>query len=240
LIKFERLTNLRFMAFIVIEGLDGAGKSTQVELLKKYLTNRNREFEFIHFPTADSEIFGDMISRFLRGEFGGLSEVNPYLVALLFAGDRYNMATDINKWLSQGKLVVNDRYVYSNIGFQCAKMNSQKEADDLFEWIFNLEFNYFKIPKPDLSIFLDVPFSFTKKRLTENREGTDRDYLQGKVDIHEADLDFQKSVRETYLKTVQRDEKFIRIDCADSDGVMLPAQNISDIITNEIEKRSLI
>ncbi len=228
------------MAFIVIEGLDGAGKSTQIELLKKYLESKNKEFEFIHFPTTDSPVFGDMISRFLRGEFGSLEQVHPYLVALLFAGDRYNMSADIKKWLAEDKLVVNDRYVYSNIGFQCAKMKTRKDADELFDWIFNLEYNYFKIPKPDLSIFLDVPFSFTEKRLTENRQGKDREYLQGKADIHEADLDFQKNVKETYLKAIDRDENFIRIDCTDSNGEMLPPQKISEIITNAIEERSII
>lgn len=228
------------MAFIVIEGLDGAGKSTQVELLNKYLESKSKKSEFIHFPTADSEIFGDMISRFLRGEFGGLSQVNPYLVALMFAGDRYNLSTSIRRWLDEGKLVINDRYVYSNIGFQCAKLKSQEEADKLFDWIFNLEYNYFKIPKPDLSIFLDVPFSFTKKRLTERRDGKDREYLQGKTDIHEADLNFQKNVRETYLKAVQRDDDFIKIDCTDSRGQMLAPEKISEMITNEIVKRFLI
>jgi dTMP kinase len=228
------------MAFIVIEGLDGAGKSTQVELLKNYLTNMGKESEFIHFPTSDSPIFGDMIARFLRGEFGGLKDVNPYLVALLFAGDRYNLGTQIRTWLSKGKTVINDRYVYSNIGFQCAKMNSIDAADELFDWIFDLEFNYFKIPKPDLSIFLDVPFSFTEKRLTTAREGSDRDYLQGKTDIHEADLNFQKTVRETYLKAVEKDNNFIRINCADDNNNMLPAAKISELITNELIKRSLI
>lgn len=228
------------MAFIVIEGLDGAGKSTQVEMLKNYLANEGRKSEFIHFPTSDSPVFGDMIARFLRGEFGGLKDVNPYLVALLFAGDRYNLGTQIRTWLAEGKTVINDRYVYSNIGFQCAKMNSTEAADELFDWIFDLEFNYFKIPKPDLSIFLDVPFSFTEKRLTSAREGSDRDYLQGKTDIHEADLNFQKTVRETYLKAVEKDENFIRINCADENNNMLPAAKISELITNELIKRSLI
>jgi dTMP kinase len=228
------------MAFIVIEGLDGAGKSTQVEMLKNYLANEGRKSEFIHFPTSDSPVFGDMIARFLRGEFGGLKDVNPYLVALLFAGDRYNLGTQIRTWLTEGKTVINDRYVYSNIGFQCAKMNSTEAADELFDWIFDLEFNYFKIPKPDLSIFLDVPFSFTEKRLTSAREGSDRDYLQGKTDIHEADLNFQKTVRETYLKAVEKDENLIRINCADENNNMLPAAKISELITKELIKRSLI
>ncbi len=228
------------MSFIVIEGLDGAGKSTQIELLKQYLAAKNTESEYIHFPTTDSRIFGEMISRFLRGEFGGLDDVDPYLVALLFAGDRYNLAGQINSWQAEDKVVINDRYVYSNIGFQCAKIENDEESDKLFEWIFDLEYDYFKIPKPDLSVFLDVPFEFTKKRLTESRSGEDREYLQGKTDIHEASLDFQKKVKKTYLKAIERDEAFIRIDCSDTDGNMLCAEDISNLIIKELEKRNLI
>lgn len=227
------------MAFIVIEGLDGAGKSTQVELLTKYLQVNNKTVEYVHFPTGNSEIFGELINKFLRGEFGGLNDVNPYLVSLLFAGDRYNFAPIINNWLAEGKFVINDRYVYSNIGFQCAKFADETQKQQLYDWIFNLEYNYFKIPRPDLNIFLDVPFSFTEKRLIENRVGEDRAYLQGKTDIHEADLDFQKQVRQTYLKAVEKDSKLVRIDCS-KNGEMLPADEISQLIINALKNNHLI
>ncbi|MDD2636131.1 MAG: dTMP kinase [Bacteroidales bacterium] len=228
------------MSFIVIEGLDGAGKSTQIELLKQYLTNKQIKFEYIHFPTTDSPIFGDMISRFLRGDFGSLKQVHPNLVALLFAGDRYNMANTIRDWQSEGNLVINDRYVYSNIGFQCAKLNNEEEANKLFEWIIDLEFNYYKIPQPDLSIFLDVPFEFTKTKLTQTRKGADREYLNGKTDIHEANLVFQNDVRNIYLKAIKKDANFIKIDCSNKDGNMLDAESISSMIIKEINNRKLI
>ena len=227
------------MSFIVIEGLDGAGKSTQIELLKNYLTQNNLKYKYIHFPTNDSPVFGDLIARFLRGELGSLNQVNPYLVALLFAGDRYNIANTINKWLKDNYIVINDRYVYSNIGFQCAKTKNQKEADELFNWILDLEYNYFKIPKPDLSIFLDVPFEFTEQKLKETRKGDSRDYLKGKKDIHEADLKFQMNVKKSYLKAIERDEKFIKIKCYENNKILLPVK-ISELIVYEINKRSLL
>ncbi len=228
------------MGFIVIEGLDGAGKSTQVDLLAKFLKANNKDIEYIHFPTMESPFFGDLIARFLRGEFGGLNEVNPYLVALLFAGDRYNLSNTISSWLHDNKIVINDRYVYSNIGFQCAKMTSEQEQNKLFDWILDLEYNYFKIPKPDLSIFLDVPFEFTKNRLEENRKGCDRTYLDGKTDIHESDLSFQNNVRKTYLKAIDRDENFIKIDCGDNNGQMLSPDAVFGKIIEQLEKRKLI
>ena len=178
--------------FIVLEGLDGAGKSTQIAKLKALFDERGVESEYLHFPRFDAPVYGELIARFLRGDLGGVNEVNPYLVALLYAGDRADCAKTINSWLSSGKVVIVDRYVYSNIGYQCAKLPAGEERDALRDWIFRTEYEEFQIPRPDLSLFLDVPFSFTERKLTEQREGDDRSYLNGQQDIHEASLDLQR------------------------------------------------
>ena len=164
--------------FIVLEGLDGAGKSTQIRMLRQLFADRGVESEYVHFPRFDSPVYGQLIARFLRGEFGGVQEVDPYLVALIFAGDRADAAPQIRQWLAEGKAVVLDRYVYSNVGFQCAKLPAGEERDRLADWIVNLEFGHNALPRPDLSLFLDVPFAFTERKLSEVREGDDRDYLQ--------------------------------------------------------------
>lgn len=179
------------MAFIVLEGLDGAGKSTQIEMLKDLLTAEGNECEFLHFPRFDSPVFGDMIARFLRGELGGVDEVNPYVVALLFAGDRGDAGAQIQQWLDEGKSVILDRYVYSNIGYQCAKLDSAEKREELRQWILSTEFEYFGIPCPDLSLFLDVPLSFIENKLAEQRDGDDRDYLKGQKDIYEQSWTFR-------------------------------------------------
>lgn len=208
------------MAFIVLEGLDGAGKSTQVKMLQDLLSSKGLKYEYLHFPRFDSPVYGDLVARFLRGELGGLDEVNPYLVALIYAGDRQNAASMIRGWLAQGKVVIVDRYVYSNIGYQCAKVADSGKRKELRDWILNLEYDYNKIPKPDVSIFLDVPFCFTEKKLTESREGDDRGYLKGKKDIHEASLAFQQRVREVYLDQAVSDKNLKVISCADESGNM--------------------
>ena len=100
--------------FIVLEGLDGAGKSTQIRMLRQLLAERGVESEYVHFPRFDAPVYGELIARFLRGEFGGVNEVDPYLVALLFAGDRAAAGPQIRAWIAEGKAVVLDRYVYSN------------------------------------------------------------------------------------------------------------------------------
>ncbi|MBQ3187408.1 MAG: dTMP kinase [Alistipes sp.] len=206
--------------FIVLEGLDGAGKSTQIKRLTRFFEERGRECAYLHFPRFDAPVYGELIARFLRGEFGSASEVNPYLVALIYAGDRADAATMIRQWLDAGKVVILDRYVYSNVGYQCAKLEAGEERDRLMQWILELEFGYNHIPKPDLSLFLDVPFSFTERKLSEQREGEDRDYLQGSKDIHEASLTLQQRVREVYLSCAARDEALRVVDCSNAEGTM--------------------
>lgn len=213
--------------FIVIEGLDGAGKSTQVKLIRERLKMQGIESEYLHFPRFDAPIFGELVARFLRGELGELESVNPYLVALLYAGDRADASAKIKTWLSEGKYVIIDRYVYSNIAYQCAKISCTEEKERLRNWIFDTEYNQYKIIQPNLSIFLDVPFQFTTKKLTENREGEDREYLNGCRDIHEESLTLQERVREVYLSEAKRDNSALTvIDCSSKSGDMLSPEEI--------------
>ena len=224
----------------VLEGLDGAGKSTQVKKLRNYLESRLGELEYIHFPRYDAPVYGDLISRFLRGDFGSNEAVHPQLVALLFAEDRHGAAPDIKKTLEGGGNVLLDRYVYSNIAYQCAKLNDEAEAEKLREWIFNTEYGDFALPVPDLNIFLDVPIGFVESKLKAQRNGQDRDYLEGGQDIHEADIEFQKRVRTIYRKQCELDPKFIRIDCSDEYGEMLPPgaifAKIKEVVDQVINK----
>lgn len=206
---------------VVLEGLDGAGKSTQVKKLRQYLEEVFGNLEYIHFPRYDAPVYGELISRFLRGDFGSNEAVHPQLVALLFAEDRHGAAPEMKRTLQAGGTVLLDRYVYSNIAYQCAKLKSADEADDLREWIFNTEYGQFDLPVPDLNIFLDVPIGFVESKLKSQRGGADREYLEGAQDIHEADIQFQIKVRDIYRKQCERDPKFTRIDCSDENGQML-------------------
>ena len=216
----------------VIEGLDGSGKSTQVRNLKEYLERLPQKLEYIHFPRYGSPVYGELISRFLRGDFGTNDQVHPQLVALLFAEDRHGAASEMKRILREGGNVLLDRYVYSNIAYQCAKLRNPEEAARLREWIINTEYGAFALPRPDLNIFLDVPIGFVEKKLSSGRSGGDRNYLGGGTDIHEADIEFQKAVRRIYLEQCELDSHFIRVDCSDSDGAMLPP----DLIFERIRK----
>jgi dTMP kinase len=223
------------MNFIAIEGLDGAGKSTEVELVRRHLQARGICCQYLHFPRAGTEIWGELVSKFLRGDFGKIDEVNPYLVALIYAEDRHAAAPQIGAWLKEGSFVIVDRYVYSNVAFQCAKVADPAERRQLREWILQLEYSYFKIPQPQLSLFLDVPFSFTQKRLAEQRTGNDRQYLEGKQDIHEANLNFQQAVREEYLSQLPLDADFRLISCCTEQGAMHTPEYIFEQIKQHLQ-----
>lgn len=223
---------------IVLEGLDGAGKSTQLKMVTNYLVSLGRKVEFLHFPRYVAPIYGELISKFLRGDFGSVDQVHPQLVALLFAEDRHDSASLIRSWLNQGYMVILDRYVYSNIAFQCAKLSSETEADELAQWIKEVEFEKYAIPQADLNLFLDVPIEFVDSKLKYGRSGDDnRDYLKGKADIHESDINLQRKVRNQYLKQCALDKDFIRIDCGDSQGKMLPPDDIFVKIREQIDKK---
>ncbi|MDR0566914.1 MAG: dTMP kinase [Prevotellaceae bacterium] len=222
------------MNFIAIEGLDGAGKSTQVALLQQRLQRHGVRCKYLHFPRIASAVWGELIAKFLRGDLGKINEVNPYLVALLYAEDRRAAAAEIRRWIRQGCFVVVDRYVYSNIAFQCAKLPAADERSRLRDWILSLEYEHFRIPRPQRSLFLDVPFSFTQKKLAGNRRGDDRLYLAGKEDIHEADLNFQQAVRSVYLEQPALDPDFCLIRCHSEQGQMLPPECTFDKIMHYI------
>lgn len=232
---------------IVLEGLDGAGKSTQVKLLKEYLVSKGVNLRYLHFPRYDAPLYGDLIGKYLRGDLGSIDQVHPQIVALLFALDRMDASSTIKEWLAAGDCVLLDRYVYSNIAYQCSKIMMQpqfgdmdsrrKLAGELRNWIFDTEYNKYGIPKPDLNLFLDVPISFVDSKLKESRSGDDdRDYLNGKEDIHEADIQFQIQVREMYLEQTMADEGFVRVHCEDDRGNMLPPDAIFSNISNQVEK----
>lgn len=221
---------------VVLEGLDGAGKSTQVKKLKQYLEEVCGSLEYIHFPRYDAPVYGDLISRFLRGAFGANDQVHPQLVALLFAEDRHGAAPAMKASLEAGKTVLLDRYVYSNIAYQCAKLKSADEAEMLRQWIIDTEYGDFSLPRPDLNIFLDVPINFVESNLASQRSGDDRNYLSGQKDIHEADIEFQKKVRSIYRKQAELDERFITVDCSDEKGMMLGPDEIFARIKTVVDK----
>ena len=220
--------------FIAIEGLDGSGKSTQINLLMQYMEGRGIKTKFVHFPRHNQGIFGELISRFLRGGFGSVDAVHPQLVALLFAEDRKEFAATINGWLAEGYLVLVDRYVLSNIAFQCAKLKDEAEKEALKNWINDFEYNYNNIPKPNRSFYLEVPFEFTLQSLQKRRQNNNRTYLAGQEDLHENDTTLQLAVKQEYGHLLATDKSITCINCQSEADGMRPILDIHHEIVGHI------
>ncbi len=221
------------MPLIVLEGLDGAGKSTQVQLLSNYYNKKGNQVFTLHFPRLQEPVWGEMIAAFLRGEYGNINQVHPQLIAMLYAGDRWAASHLIQEKLNQNYVVILDRYVYSNLAYQCAKIENPNEKKHLRDWIVYLEYQYFKIPKPDINIFLDVPLHIINQMLNEKRTGTERNYLKGKQDIHEKDLTFQEKVRNEYLVLCKK-YGLKYIDCSNNNNTLASIEEVFKRICNVI------
>ena len=226
---------------IVIESSDGAGKSTQSKIIESYLRDLGKSVAFYHFPMYGHNKFSELISRFLRGEFGSIKEVSPYFVANLYAMDRFMFLPELKKSLEENDVVLLDRYVLSNIAYQSAKYPFfSEESISISKWIEEFEFNFLGLPVPDLNILLDIPTSITRTRLMNKREGADREYLEGGKDIHEEDHDFQGRVRAKYLDYMAGREKCFIVSCVSENGYgdydVLDPYEIFINYENEIDK----
>jgi dTMP kinase len=205
---------------INLEGTDASGKSTQIELICDYLDGIGKTYKKVHFPMYGSNKFAEVISMFLRGDLGKNDEVDPLFVANIYAMDRYKYKPQLYKDLDEYDYVILDRYVFSNMGFQGAKYKIEEKRQSIIKWINDFEFEFLKLPYPDLIIYFDLPIDIVSDRLKKRDEEEDRDYLKGKKDIHESDLSFQSSVRRIYLG-LDTFENYKIIKCVDDNGHVL-------------------
>ncbi len=222
--------------FIVIEGTDGSGKATQAQLLAARLKKAGRRLEQFDFPQYFKSS-SDFVKAYLQGRFGSIKEVSPRKASLLYALDRFEAAGDIKKALSQGKVVLANRYVGSNMGHQGAKIASGDERLKYFMWDMELEYNILEIPKPNINIILRVPAKVAQQ-LVDQKQGKERFYTKGKKrDLHESSLSHLKKAEETYTEMARYFPKqFILIDCAPK-GKLLPVEEISEKIWKIVQKK---
>ena len=207
---------------IVIDGIDGSGKTTQIELLTKYLSGKNIPFEIINFPRYGDNEYGKLIRRYLAGEFG--QSVNPYLVAAIFAGDRLLAKPLIESWLAEGKVVLANRYVSSSKAHLSAKL-PEDQRKKFMEWIDQLEYQTNGMPKPDLNILLDVdPAVGQKNALSKNTS-----------DIHEKDLAHEEKAAKIYFELSRSEENWVVVNCMQNDK-MSPKEEIHREILKVLSK----
>ena len=212
---------------IVIEGTDGSGKSTQFKLLTEFLENKGLEFKKLVFPQY-AEPSSSLIRMYLGGEFGtSPSDVNAYAATAFFAVDRYASYKKVwGQWYENGGLIVSDRYTTSNAVHQTSKEPPEKQGEFL-KWLYEFEYDRLGLPRPDLTIYLDVPTDFTEKMMRKREADTNTS-----ADIHEQDMGYLATCRRIG-KTAAQYYGWTVIDCV-RDGAMRTIEDIHQEICRHI------
>lgn len=214
---------------IIIEGLDGSGKSTQVELLQKYFEAENINYKKIKLPDYDSPS-STLVNMYLSGKFGkSANDVNAYAAGAFYAVDRYaSYKLNWGKDYENGTLILADRYATSNSIYQMEKIDESK-WDEYLDWSADFEYEKIGIPKPDAVIYLDMPVEISQKLMTSRYNGN-----EAKKDVHEVDVAFLNKCRKSALYAAKK-QGWSVVSC--SDGVNpLPIDEIHKKIVRIVKE----
>lgn len=202
--------------FIVIEGIDGCGKTTQFDLLNEKLKSVGKKIEVVDFPRYYESIWGKMVGNFLKSEYGNFDKTSPHLVVLLYMLDQYTWGRDFGKKiLENGKMILSNRYFTSNT-HQIAKLKGKKR-EDFRKWLWTTGYDSLGVLKPDLVVFLDVK---PEVAFSLNKNKKSREYLNGRTE-DEAEKRFyhQKSAYKEYLKTAKQFKYWKIVKCMSGDKI---------------------
>jgi dTMP kinase len=215
---------------IAIEGIDGSGKRTQLDLLGNQLIAGGNRVYATGFPQYDSW-FGKMVGQFLNGELGSLDAVDPHFTALLYAGDRFEAKPKIEAALNDGKIVLVDRYIGSNLAHQTARAPAEKRLD-FRRWIEHLEYGIYGLPREDLILYLRVPAAEAQKLVAQKSQ---RSYTEAKQDLLEASLRHLQDAAAIYDE-LARSVPWVTIECFDAaTGAMRPVKEIAQAVLAAVE-----
>ena|SRR3989344_3139145 len=206
--------------FIVLEGTDGSGKTTQFKLLVNSLRRLGYKVATVDFPQygKPSAYF---VEQYLNGRYGSADKVGPYRASFFYALDRFQATKEIKKRLGQGKIVLSNRFTLSNAGHQGGKINNLSERKKYWQWLFNLEYKILGIPKPDLNILVHMPAAVAQKLVDKK---TPRAYIRGKKrDVHEADLKHLKQAEQSFLQ-VSKMFKVPVVECYQQQKPLTPKE----------------
>lgn len=221
---------------IVIDGTDGSGKATQAGLLIEHLKRDGYKVKTIDFPEYYSNFFGKFIGHCLSEQYFNFVKVHPKIASVLFAADRFESKDKIEKWLKEGNIVIADRYASANQIHQGGKIASTKKRESFLEWLAEMEYEVFKIPKPDAVFYLSVPIPNVLKLIEERNKKTSRGYLgKKKKDVHEKDIKFLENSRKSALWLAKTQKNWIKIECVKR-GILNTRENIHEEIYEKIKK----
>lgn len=217
---------------IAVEGIDGSGKRTQIDLLARAFEARGLRCVRVSFPRYEST-FGRLVARFLNGEFGKLEAVDAHLSAVLYAGDRFESKGELLGALDAGKTVLADRYVGSNLAHQTARASPERR-EEFISWLKKLEYGIYGLPHEDLVIYLRLPASEAHKLIARKPA---REYTALERDLQEADLKHLEQAALVYDR-LATDTHWATIECMDSaDGGLRPPEAIHEAVLHAVDAR---
>lgn len=221
--------------FIVIDGTDGSGKATQVALLASRLKKEGHKVQVADFPEYENNFFGKFIGHCLTEQYYNFLNVHPKIASVLYAADRWESKEKIEKWLAEGNIVISNRYVSANQIHQGGKIASPAKRKAFIKWLDEMEYGVFKIPRPDMTLYLSLPIDIVLK-LIEKRESSQmkRKYLKKHKDVHENDRQFLENSRRSAMWLPKILKNFIKIDCSQK-GEILSREVIHEMVLKEVK-----
>ncbi len=214
---------------IVIEGLDGSGKSTQLELLEKNLKLKGLDCRSVSFPDYDNPS-STLVKMYLKGDFGKKPEdVNAFAASVFYTVDRYaSYKSSWGEYFQNGGTVVSGRYTTSNAVHQCSKLPEEK-WEEFLEWLYDFEYGKIGIPKPDKVIFLDMPIEVSQKLLTGRYKGD-----ESQKDIHESDTEYLDKCRKAAIFTAKYSNWEI-IPCSENGAPRTKEAIAADVLSSVLK-----
>lgn len=222
---------------IVIDGTDGSGKATQVDLLEKALKKEGLKVKIVDFPEYYKNFFGAFVGHCLSEQYYNFINVHPKIASVLYAADRWQSKEDINKWLNEGYVVIANRYASANQIHQGGKISNLKKRKDFILWLEQMEYKEFGIPRPDITLYLSLPIEIVMK-LLKKRDSSKmkRAYLKKHKDVHEKDRNFMKNSIESALWLSKTQPNWTKIDCSVK-GEILSREEIHGMVYKEVKKK---
>ena len=217
---------------VVIDGTDGSGKQTQLEILEKNLQRENIDYRKVSFPNYDSPS-SSLVKMYLSGEFGkDAKAISPYIASTFYAADRYaTYKKDLEEYYENGGLILADRYTTANMVHQAGKIKDKEERKKFLDWLWDMEFNLYKIPVPTKVFFLNMPVEYSLK-LTQNRQN--KFNKNAKKDIHESDVNHLKDSYNAACE-LAKIYNWSEIKCVE-DGIIRTREDIGKEIFNIVKE----
>ncbi len=220
---------------IVIDGTDGSGKATQVDLLARKLKKDGYTVKMVDFPEYYKNFFGKFIGHCLSEQYYNFVKVHPKIASVLYAADRFESKGETEKWLKSGYVVIANRYVSANQIHQGGKIRSAKKREAFITWLDEMEYEVFKIPRPDVVFYLNLPILTSRKLMKERNKKDVRAYLGKKQDVHEKDFSFLENSRKSALWLAKTQKNYIQVDCT-KDNTLRTREDIHEEVYGKVKK----